>query len=74
MCIQIKLEDGRIVDYWGVRSWNINDDGDVWVYFYEPILSDGSRVGFVRGLVISSFSAPNLSQFENDQESLNLLS
>lgn len=74
MYIQIKLEDGRIVDYWGVRSWNISEDGNVWVYFYEQILRDGSQAGFVKGTVISSFSAPNLSQLENDQESLNLLS
>lgn len=72
MYIEVELENGEVVEFWGVRSWSRRTNGNLSIYFYDEVISDGTSVGFLEGgKVVQSFADGNY--IENNQDFLKLL-
>ena len=66
MYIEVALSNGEVIEFWGVRSWNYNGSGVLWIYFINPILPDGSNCGYIKfAEVKKSFVADGYNMVEH---------
>lgn len=66
MYIEIELEGGKVIEFWGVRAWNysVSKENLVWIYFQNTEISgqlpNGGECGCVENArVLQSFVVPD---------------
>lgn len=77
MYVCVRVGD-NIYDFWNVRSWDysggINGSKNLWIFFFENELPDGSPCGYIESAVVeSSFIPDKINDNENDPNNLLLL-